>query len=72
MGKKLFLKNDVGNMLTIETVDFEGGYATFLRRRKGRRLIKLAVYTNELDAREGHLHWIMKDWTNKPTLVIRG
>jgi len=69
---KLLLQNNVGKALTIETTDFEGGYATFLRRRDGKRLLKLASYANEMDAREGHLYWIRHDWEKKPTIEIPG
>jgi hypothetical protein len=69
--KSLFLQADVGYALRIETIN-EGteGYASYLRRREGRIIMKLADYHDELEARAGHFRLISQDWTNKPLLEL--
>jgi hypothetical protein len=69
--KALMLRADVGYALTIETVSEDGDvYASYLRRREGRIIMKLAVYHDELEARAGHLRLINQDWTKKPLLDL--
>ena len=70
--KALLLRADVGYALTIETVS-EGadGYASYLRRREGRIIMKLADYPDELEARAGHMSLISQDWTKKPLLDLK-
>lgn len=70
--KPLVLHADVGYALTIETVsDSADGYASYLRRREGRIIMKLADYPDELEARAGHMSLINQDWTKKPLLELK-
>lgn len=70
--KAMMLRADVGYALTVETVREEAdAYASYLRRREGRIIMKLADYPDELEARAGHMSLISQDWTKKPLLDLR-
>ena len=70
--KALMLRADVGYALTIETISEDADiYASYLRRREGRIIMKLADYSDELEARAGHLSLINQDWTQKPLLDLQ-
>ncbi|MFQ5795929.1 MAG: hypothetical protein ACE5JP_12885 [Candidatus Bipolaricaulia bacterium] len=67
---RFLIQTEVGKSLIIETTQFEASYATFLRRRRGGRILKLENYTNEGDARAGHRRWVRHAWEGKPTIKL--
>jgi len=64
-GERVLLETAVTDGIIIKTSQFEpGNYITYYEV-KGGRVASLQRYTSELDAREGHLKWILKAWYKK-------
>lgn len=64
-GERVLLETAVTDRIMVKTSQFEAGNYLTYYEVKGGRVASLQRYSNELDAREGHLKWIFKEWYKK-------